>query len=70
MRTFIFFLLALLAPSLHAKEINVILIGGQSNATGQGYVKNLPACFKTDERVLLYYSRYLKERNPPNSSFP
>lgn len=70
MRTFIFFLLALLAPSLHAKEINVILIGGQSNATGQGYVKNLPACFKTDERVLLYYSRYLKGTKPAEQLIP
>ena len=32
-------------------EINVILIGGQSNATGQGYVNNIPPCFKTDKRI-------------------
>lgn len=56
--------------SLHAEEVNVILIGGQSNATGQGYVRNLPACFKTDERVLLYYSRYLKGTEPAEQLIP
>lgn len=40
------FLLAFPAPSLHAGEINVILIGGQSNATGQDYVRNIPDCFR------------------------
>lgn len=75
MRSFILFLLvgsllALLPSSLHAGEINVILIGGQSNATGQGYVENIPACFKTDERVLLYYSRYLKGTGPAERLIP
>ncbi len=36
--------------------IEVYLIGGQSNATGQGYVKNFPPGFKPDERVLLFHS--------------
>lgn len=75
MRSFILSLLscsvmAFLAPSLHAEEVNVILIGGQSNATGQGYVKNLPACFKTDEHVLLYHSRYLKGAGPAEQLIP
>lgn len=52
------------APPLHADEINVILIGGQSNATGQGYVNNIPPCFKTDKRILLYYSGSLKGTGP------
>lgn len=50
--------------TLHADEINVILIGGQSNATGQGYVNNIPPCFKTDKRILLYYSGSLKGTGP------
>ena len=36
--------------------IDVYLIGGQSNATGQGYLANLPAGFAPDTRVLLYHS--------------
>jgi hypothetical protein len=36
--------------------IDVYLIGGQSNATGQGYVRNLPPDFKIDPRVLLFNS--------------
>lgn len=62
--------MAFLTPAIHAEEINVILIGGQSNATGQGYVRNLPACFKTDEQVLLYYSRYLKGTGPAEQLIP
>lgn len=59
-----------LAPSLHADEINVILIGGQSNATGQGYVNNIPPCFKTDKRILLYYSGSLKGVEPAEQLVP
>lgn len=39
--------------------IDVFLIGGQSNATGQGYVGNIPRVFDVDTTVLFYYSRYL-----------
>lgn len=39
--------------------IHVVLVGGQSNATGQGYIKNLPEGFKTDSSVLFFYSKYL-----------
>ncbi|MEG1860799.1 MAG: sialate O-acetylesterase [Bacteroidaceae bacterium] len=46
---------------LFSQPIDVLLIGGQSNATGQGYLVNLPAQFKTDQRVLIYYSKYLKQ---------
>ena len=39
-----------------AEIIEVYLIGGQSNATGQGYVKNLPPRFTINTSVLLYHS--------------
>ncbi|WP_302014187.1 sialate O-acetylesterase [uncultured Akkermansia sp.] len=58
------------AQPLHAEEVNVILIGGQSNATGQGYVRNIPDFFKTDERVLLYYSGALKGTEPAEQLIP
>ena len=58
------------APPLQADEVNVILIGGQSNATGQGYVNNIPPCFKTDKRILLYYSGSLKGTEPAEQLVP
>ena len=39
--------------------IDVFLIGGQSNATGQGYMRNIPKSFEVDTTVMFYYSRYL-----------
>lgn len=44
-----------------AQEIDVILIGGQSNATGQGNMCNIPVSFKIDNNVMLYYSKYLNQ---------
>lgn len=44
------------APARSRGEIDVYLIGGQSNATGQGYLKNLPKDFKIDTSVLLFNS--------------
>jgi hypothetical protein len=41
------------------KEIDVYLIGGQSNATGLGYMKNIPADFELDTSVKFFYSQYL-----------
>jgi len=41
------------------KEVDVYLIGGQSNATGQGYMKNIPADFELDTSVQFFYSQYL-----------
>ena len=41
------------------KEIDVYLIGGQSNATGQGYMVNLPPDFTINKSVRFYYSQYL-----------
>ncbi len=37
-------------------SVDVYLIGGQSNADGQGYSKNLPSGFTIDTRVQIYYS--------------
>jgi hypothetical protein len=45
--------------SQERKEIDVYLIGGQSNATGQGYMKNIPDEFETDKSVRFFYSQYL-----------
>ena len=47
--------------SLAAQEVNVVLIGGQSNATGQGYVRNIPKSFQADTTVMFYYSKYLNQ---------
>ena len=45
---------------LHAeKEIDVYLIGGQSNTTGQGYMRNIPRDYKIDTSVHFYFSKYL-----------
>ena len=44
---------------IKAQTIDVILIGGQSNATGQGYVRNIPRSFKVDQSVNFYYSKFL-----------
>jgi hypothetical protein len=39
-----------------ANEVDVYLIAGQSNATGQGYTKNLPASFVVAAKVQLFHS--------------
>jgi lysophospholipase L1-like esterase len=44
------------APPGSRGQIDVYLIAGQSNATGQGYLKNLPRDFKIDTSVLLFNS--------------
>jgi hypothetical protein len=38
------------------KPVDVFLIGGQSNATGQGYLANLPKGVTPDARVMLFNS--------------
>ena len=52
--------------------IDVYLIGGQSNATGQGYLANLPKDFAADPRVLLFHSGrpHLNSGASPNSWVP
>ena len=42
------------------KKIDVYLIGGQSNATGQGYMNNIPNDFEIDKSVHFFYSQYLR----------
>jgi len=37
-------------------DVDVYLIAGQSNATGQGYSENIPPSFVVDTRVQLYHS--------------
>lgn len=63
MKVFTFLSLLLFCTfQLHAeKEIDVFLIGGQSNATGQGYMRNIPQSFKVDQSVLFYFSKYLNQ---------
>ncbi len=45
--------------SFSQKKINVYLIGGQSNATGQGYMVNIPSDFKIDKSAHFFYSKKL-----------
>ncbi len=49
----------MLSCSQKKKEIDVYLIGGQSNATGQGYMVNIPDDFVTDKSVHFFYSQKL-----------
>lgn len=46
--------------SQNKEEIDVYLIGGQSNATSQGYMKNIPSDFEIDKSVHFFYSRRLE----------
>lgn len=52
--------------------IEVYLVGGQSNATGQGYLANLPAGTAPDRRVLLFHSGrpHLDSGAPPLTWMP
>ncbi|WP_339706292.1 sialate O-acetylesterase [uncultured Kriegella sp.] len=45
-------------------EIDVYLIGGQSNATGQGYMVNIPSDFSVNSEVLLFHSHLMKGEMP------
>ncbi len=47
---------ALAGTMTRAASVEVYLIGGQSNATGQGYVKNLPPDFAPLPTVGIYHS--------------
>jgi hypothetical protein len=59
-------LLCAFAQHLRAQpnEIDVYLIGGQSNATGQGYIANIPTDFTVDTSVLIFHSHLLKGKEP------
>jgi hypothetical protein len=52
--------------------IDVYLIGGQSNATGQGYLANLPPGVAADSHVLLFHSGkpHLNSGAEPNTWIP
>lgn len=52
------------------RVIDVYLIGGQSNATGQGYIVNLPDGFFIDTTVLFYYSPWLRGGGVPEKWQP
>lgn len=63
-KSFAFLIFPSFVPCLSAQGnrsqiVDVFLIGGQSNATGQGYVRNIPRSFEVDTTVMFYYSRYL-----------
>ncbi|WP_299230658.1 sialate O-acetylesterase [uncultured Bacteroides sp.] len=62
---FVYCIAFLLFHSLNiiAQEVDVVLIGGQSNATGQGYMRNIPSSFKIDTDVMFYYSKFLNQGN-------
>lgn len=45
-----------LATKCGAEQVDVFLIGGQSNATGQGYLKNLPDDHSIDDSVMIFHS--------------
>ena len=54
------------------RPIDVYLIGGQSNATGQGYMVNLPKDAAPDPRVMLFHSGkpHLNSGAEPNAWVP
>lgn len=54
------------------KKIEVYLIGGQSNATGQGYMANLSDTMTVDKQVLIFHSGlpHLNSGLPPYSWQP
>ena len=65
--------LSAFGPAAEAgKPIDVYLIGGQSNATGQGYMANLPKDVSPDGRVLLFHSGkpHLDSGAEPNTWMP
>ena len=52
-----------------SKPIDVFFIGGQSNATGQGYMYNLPKTLVLDTSVLIFHSGkpHLNSGGPSNT---
>lgn len=61
MRIFILTFLLLCMNTVFPSEriIDIYIIGGQSNATGQAIMRNIPQSFKKDTTVNIFYSRYL-----------
>lgn len=59
------FLLCVVHPLFSQQEpIDVYLIGGQSNATGQGYIANMPPDFAIDTSIMIFHSHLLKGKAP------
>lgn len=56
-----FIITLVVALPMYSQEVDVFLIGGQSNATGQAYMRNIPINFKCDTTVMFYYSRFLNQ---------
>ena len=52
------------------RTVDVVLIGGQSNSTGQGVVANLPSRFAPDTAVRIFHSSYLKSGRAPRTWLP
>src|SRR4051794_10578232 len=50
--------------------VDVYLVAGQSNATGQGRLANLPTGFAPDTRVWLYHSHCLNSGAAPFTWVP
>jgi hypothetical protein len=50
--------------------IDIYLIAGQSNATGQGYTKNIPSSFVVDTGVQLYHSADIISGAAPDTWIP
>jgi hypothetical protein len=63
---------ATLSAAEPAKPIDVYLIAGQSNATGQGYMANLPDGVTPNPKVLLFHSgkSHLDSGSEPNTWLP
>jgi len=64
---FILLFFVLTTSAQKNKRIEVYLIGGQSNATGQGYLANMTDTMKIDTRVLIFNSNWpsLNSGMPP-----
>ena len=58
---FLLFLGSSILPLSAQQVVDVYLLGGQSNMTGQGLVFNLPAGFLIDKEVMMYYSRFTNQ---------
>ncbi len=59
------------SPAQREIPIDVYLIGGQSNATGQGYMKNLPKGFQVAGQVMIFHSGgHLNSGAEPNKWLP
>lgn len=63
-------LLWVLGLGASAQRVEVVLIGGQSNATGQGLVANLPQQYRADTAVWIFHSPYLHSGRAAHTWLP